>query len=175
MTTPVRPYRPRRQQTNYSLRRWLVSGAYSAWFYLNREHSLEDIWEEHCDNVVAHHIRRRPGSRPKMWWRFSAPEQRQRRGGIGTPLHECSNHSPLFEYGIPAAWRYFDDHMTCGVPISQTHPPRYESQATFLKRHRLLLPGESKRLSRIEFEPVVLRIFDGRCGLFHETGRLATA
>jgi hypothetical protein len=39
------------------------------------------------------------------------------------------------------------------VPISATDPPRYESEASFLKRHKLLLPGEVRRLRHADFEP----------------------
>ena len=40
-----------------------------------------------------------------------------------------------------------------GVAIDPEDPPRYESQATYLKRLDLLLPGELKRLTSADFEP----------------------
>jgi hypothetical protein len=36
------------------------------------------------------------------------------------------------------------------------NPPRFESQASYLDRHALLLPSERRRLRREDFEPEVL-------------------
>ena len=39
------------------------------------------------------------------------------------------------------------------MAIDPTDPPRYEAQAAYLKRHKLLLPGEERRLAPADFEP----------------------
>ena len=39
------------------------------------------------------------------------------------------------------------------VAFDPADPPVFESQATFLKRHELLLPGEAKRLRRADYAP----------------------
>ena len=41
-------------------------------------------------------------------------------------------------------------------PSIATIPPKYESKATFLRRHRLLLPGEVRKLKSADFEPEIV-------------------
>jgi hypothetical protein len=100
---------------------------------------------------VAHHVKRWPGTRPARWWEYSAPEPRRRLGGTGTPLHECSAYIAPFEYGIPSAWRTHGDYFTSGTPIDPADPPRFESEAKYLLRLGLLLPGERERLCPRDF------------------------
>jgi hypothetical protein len=79
---------------------------------------------------------------------------------------------PTFAYGLPAIWitprdvRYFsgtavDIHGApiggClrafkGVAIDPDDPPTFESVPTFLKRHKLFLPGEERRLRKADWE-----------------------
>jgi hypothetical protein len=40
---------------------------------------LSDIWEEHRDAILADWLSSRPGSRPKCWWKFDAPEHARKR------------------------------------------------------------------------------------------------
>jgi hypothetical protein len=166
VVTPVRPFRLQREKrSNIAMMRWLLTGQHSAWYYIFRKRPCEEIWAEHCDAVVQHHIRRDPGSRPRLWWWYSAPEPRQRLGGIGSPLHEVCNHRAPFEYGVPSAWRFAGDHMdACGVPLSADDPPIYESEASYLKRLGLFVSGERKRIHRVDFSPVAIRIVDGYIG-----------
>lgn len=106
-------------------------------------------------------------------WQLIAP--RLRIGGKGTPAHEVLGIAPCFEFGIPMRWvdawqidyyngRALDVH---GSPIGENYsegdliaeyfgandPPRYESQATYLKRHGLLMPGEASRIKKAQFLP----------------------
>ena len=37
--------------------------------------------------------------------------------------------------------------------IDPLDPPKFESEAAFLRRHRLLLPSERARLTEADFEP----------------------
>jgi hypothetical protein len=104
-------------------------------------------------------------SRPLLWWRYSAPEQRQRLGGIGTPLFECVNSYPEFIYGVPRYWRFTGDHLSGGVVLSESDPPRYESEPQYLRRLGLLQPGELRRIPRDDFNPNVIRRRDGRVGI----------
>ncbi len=39
-----------------------------------------------------------------------------------------------------------------GQAIDPADPPRFESQAAYLRRHKLLLPGEEKRLTAADFD-----------------------
>jgi hypothetical protein len=68
---------------------------------------VKDLWDAHRDAVLAEHVADNPGSRPSLWWKYDAPEDRD-----GS-----------------------------------------ETEATFLKRHGLLLPGERKRLKKEDFVP----------------------
>ncbi len=50
---------------------------------------------------------------------------------------------------------YEEGHFA-GVAIDPGDPPRYESEASYLRRLGLLLPGESKRLRKADFDPEVV-------------------
>ena len=61
--------------------------------------------------------------------------------------------------------RFAGDHMdACGVPLSADDPPIYESEASYLKRLGLFVSGERKRIRRVDFSPVAIRIVDGYIG-----------
>jgi hypothetical protein len=80
----------------------------------NRGGIAKQLWQLHGEVVVAEHVKTEPGTRPKLWWDFSAPrwldsdrdlpEPRERLGGIGTPAHEVLNWAPRFLLGIPLDW-----------------------------------------------------------------------
>jgi hypothetical protein len=97
MTTPIRPYRERRQASlSMGAMRWLLGaesrivGATGAvrnssivrWRYLiahkpNTEDWAEyvaEFWGTHRNALVARHIQRWPGTRPIRWWMYDAPE-----------------------------------------------------------------------------------------------------
>jgi hypothetical protein len=114
---------------------------------------LAAFWREHEQIVVAWHVRHWPGTRPLRWWEYSSPEPRKRLGGRGTPLHECTAYGLSLHYGIPDGWRRHGDYFTAGTPIDPADPPRYESEAKYLLRLGLLLPGERERLCPRDFWP----------------------
>jgi hypothetical protein len=80
----------------------------------NRGGVAKQLWDIHHEVVIAEHVKEFPGTRPKLWWDFSAPrwldsdhdlpEPRNRLGGIGTPAHEVLNWMPRFLLGIPLDW-----------------------------------------------------------------------
>jgi hypothetical protein len=152
VTTALLPFTPVRAKRSTMMWRWLLGGCGGAWFYLQKR-DLRDVWAEHAEAVVTHHVKRRPGTRPLRWWQFDAPEPRRRLGGIGTPLHECSGCIAPFEYGVPSAWRVHGDFFTSGIEIDPDDPPRYESESKYLLRLGLLLPGERERLCPRDFWP----------------------
>lgn len=140
--------------------------------------TLAEIWTEHEAEVLADWTAERPGTRPSLWWLFSAPRQpvgtwpgrfwdgalpqpRQRQGGIGTPAHEVLAYAPAFPFGVPAQWigdgdvaYYGADRV--GAAVFADDPPTFESQAAYLDRLGLLLAGERKRLGADDFAPVPL-------------------
>jgi hypothetical protein len=152
MTTAVLPFTPARAPRSLMMWRWLLGGRGGAWFYLQKR-DLRDVWAEHAEAVVQHHIRRAPGTRPLRWWEYSAPEPRRRLGGTGDTLDTCTAYGPSFHYGIPDGWRRHGDYFTEGTPIDPDDPPRFESEAKYLLRLGLLLPGERERLCPRDFWP----------------------
>ena len=119
-------------------------------FMTNAE--LRAAWNEVKDEILESWAREEPGIRPLHWWRFDSPEPRRRLGGVGQPAHECSAHVEAYELGLPTVWVLQDDSLA-GVPIDPADPPRFESEAVYLERHGLLLPGELDRLSDADFLP----------------------
>jgi hypothetical protein len=152
MTTALLPFTPPRAKRSLMMWRWLLGGRGGAWSFLEKR-DLRDVWHEHAEAILAHHVKRRPGTRPARWWQFDAPEPRRRLGGTGTPLHECSAYVAPFTYGIPDGWRRHGDYFTEGMPIDPDDPPRFESEAKYLLRLGLLLPGERERLCPRDFWP----------------------
>ena len=143
--------------------------------YFMTDNELRAAWNQIKDEVLAGWIEELPGTRPLHWWRFSAPEPRRRLGGTGTPAHEVLANVPNYSFGIPTDWvskwqadyyngrsrdihgepigtEYREGHFA-GVAIDPEDPPRYESEAVYLERHGLLLPGEFERLTEDDFEP----------------------
>ena len=135
---------------------WLHDGTGGAWIYFVTEEEKLDLWREFEDEVVAEHISEWPGTRPERWWEFSAPEPRRRVGGVGTPSHERLAHVLDLHYGVPASWVTCDEVKSykLGVPpLNPADPPMYESEATYLARLNLLLPGERGQLNDEDFSP----------------------
>jgi hypothetical protein len=137
--------------------------------------SFPEIWEYHVDAVLAEWVTDKPGTRPSLWWlwnapRYSGPERAQwitchlcdprlRLGGVGTPKSDRLAHVQRFAFGVPRDWidaddvRIFDT-LADVAPYDDDDPPIFESQASYLARHDLLLPGERERLAPDAFEPV---------------------
>lgn len=116
---------------DFKPRPWLMSGIVGA-----------DLWRMLADEIVAEHVRESPGSRPLRWWQFTAPEARQRLGGIGE-----HGDDPLL-MGVPADWIM--------ASIDRVFPPLYESEPSFLRRLGLLTRSEEKLLTPEDLEPVAI-------------------
>jgi len=135
------------------------------------------VWEIARDEVLAEWVREKPGTRPGYWWLFDAPrgsdecllsigidrtsheftaqprlvfEPRMRIGSDGQAYLEAKR-GDYEHHGLPDIDR--DKH---GVAIIELGPWRYESEATYLQRHSLFLPGERRRLFNEDFEPEVI-------------------
>lgn len=118
------------------------------------------LWREHGEAVLSEWVVETPGTRPSTWWRVDAPDPRQRVGGIGTPLHECTAYVMELVCGVPLRWltpalakRGFLRPIVEYPAIDPANPPVFESQATYLDRYNLLLPGERRRLRDADFRP----------------------
>jgi hypothetical protein len=122
------------------------------------------LWEEFGPDIVTWWAKEKPGTRPRCWWNFSAPEPRRRVGGTGVTTREAiGGEVHISSYGLPDSegWMMPKDkrwlpQSESGLPAFDTaDPPSYESQASYLKRLALLEPGEEKRLKPDAFAPAV--------------------
>jgi len=122
------------------------------WGNLPYEESEQGVWDQIRDEVLEAYVREHPGRRPSAFWRFDAPEPRRKVAGGGVPAWDRPEKShmrkPTFSFGIAFQW----------VDTGLEKDPAFESQAEFLRRHDLLLPGERKRLTRADFAPESLDI-----------------
>jgi hypothetical protein len=147
----------------------------SPWFQFAADNELRAAWAEVGGEILDAWIATAPGTRPSAWWKYDAPRQplgvfpechydgklpepRERLGGVGTPDFEALSYVPSYSYGIPNSWltqeevAYYQPDFD-GIAIDPEDPPQYESQAVYLRRLDLFLPGESKRLRKADFEP----------------------
>ncbi|MDP2606089.1 MAG: hypothetical protein Q8S00_26400, partial [Deltaproteobacteria bacterium] len=116
---------------------------------------------------------------PSWWWLNDAPEKARRRlGGVGDPAFEHTAYVESYERGLPAIFldqwqvdyyngRAKDIHGNPigskyregdfkGRSIDPKNSPRYESEASYLKRNGLLLPEEARRLRKKDYAPEVI-------------------
>jgi hypothetical protein len=144
--------------------------------------ALAALWAEHGADEVEEYAADWPGTRPLRWWEYDAPrgpdgkaDPRPRLGGIGTLRSDCLAYVPQTWCGRSVDFVTADDvamyggpiglngkprpagHVFAGVPIDWRDPPRFESEAAYLRRHKLLLPGEAARLTESDYEPEVLK------------------
>jgi hypothetical protein len=97
-----------------------------------------------------------PGTRPWMWWCLDAPT-----AGVSGIDDDGKLIAPPWPDAPPGP----DRNTRCGFPhlaydnqisdaLRYSDPlPLFESEAAYLKRHGLLLPGELERLTTADFEP----------------------
>ena len=90
-------------------------------FYDNAE--IAAAWDQIGQEIVEDWILTRPGTRPMIWWRLSAPESGRTHDRGGGPGRAPEN---------------------LDIPIAAPAPA---AQLDFLRRHDLLLPGELARLN----------------------------
>jgi hypothetical protein len=130
---------------------------------------VQAAWRSHDEDILDRWIAAHPGRRPFFWWITDAPEPRRLRvGGVGQIIPAYDIPANL-KFGIPRRDDFICERLlSAWQKIGCTHgkkyhiyneadPPAYESQATYLKRHKLLMPGEAKRLTDADFEAEVIR------------------
>jgi hypothetical protein len=158
---------------------WLAQGVDDRSFAVLVAHDrIGDLWAEHGTASTAAFAKANPGKRSEAWWIAAAPEPRRRLGGAGVPCFTALNYIEHRSLGVPCSWvqpddwRYYngqlrdiageliDNGYKLGdfrfAPVNPNDPPAYESQAAYLRRLGLLLPGELKRLTDRDFEPELL-------------------
>ena len=175
MRRPHRRPRNRRAPLDPEIVAYLKDDEGATFPYFSGDDEIRAVWNELRDSILADWIDGYPGTRPIHWWKFEAPEPRCRVGGTGTPCHEVLAHAPYYPFGVPVYWvsqwdaDYYNGRRRdvngnligtkykegdfAGVPIDPDDPPLYESEATYLRRLGLALPGELERLTPADFEP----------------------
>jgi hypothetical protein len=118
--------------------------------------------------------RQAPGTWLGCYYDGKFPMARERVGGKGTPVFAVLGYVPEYEFGLPTRWvddwsiAYYTGHAkdVNGNPIGEKYagkdfgaehfdraePPRFESQATYLRRLALLARGEEQRLTPDDFQ-----------------------
>jgi hypothetical protein len=104
-------------------------------------------WVEHGVEITAAHIAEEPGSRPHAWWCFEAPGPRE---CTGIPAALPPFWLWKLHLGLPFEWH----RLEVGTVL------RLESEAHYLRRHRLLAPGERRRIDLTAFEPEEIIVGD---------------
>jgi len=117
--------------------------------------AMRAAWKEHRAEILAEYVSANPGRRPWAFWQFDAPEPRRQVGG---PT-ECSGchmvDDGAFFFGLPQHWTGPADFPAFLAPLMPDKDvPLYESQAAYLKRHKLLSDAESEELNHGAFRPV---------------------
>jgi hypothetical protein len=172
MTDSRRRNRTRRSsgmsEQSIEARQYLLGERTSCWWALLTEETvaqLKRLWESIREEVLADWTSEKPGTRPPGWWEFDSPGPRQRVGGTGNTQAAARGVSDVYACGMPLYW--IDDtyakHYPGAVAVDATDPPRFEAEATYLKRLGLLAPGELKLLTPADFEPEAA-ITDSRQG-----------
>jgi hypothetical protein len=133
---------------------------FGAWWSLCRDDdafrpgrpSVAQMWRELGAQIVQEHVKEWPGSRPKCWWKHNAPEPRRRVGGVGEPGRKDLSYGRPYSWSWPTVWPA--GAVIIGGPLEADpkNPPKFESEATYLRRLGLLLPGEAERLTPADFE-----------------------
>jgi hypothetical protein len=149
------------------------------WDFFTSDEEQETILPQLREPILDEWIRRQPGTRPNFWWLQDAPEKcRRRLGGVGDPEHEHLNTVERYRHGLPTGFvtKWLEDYYNgrardihgkrIGTEYAEGHfagrgldpddPPVYESEAAYLRRHRLLTPDEERRLKPRDFEPVTV-------------------
>lgn len=101
-----------------------------------------ELWHAHKAEYLPAYIAQYPGKRPYAWWQWDAPQEE---GGI-IPRQRCGGQGEAYRdvrlcYGVPSAWKW----------VSPENPPCFETQAKYLKRHKLLTAGELKALTKVDY------------------------
>lgn len=131
--------------------------------YFMAEAEIKAAWCQVRNEILDEWVRERPGTRPRVWWRYEAPGPRRRVGGTGQAAHEVSAHVEVYEWGLPTYWVSQADvdergADSAGVAVDPSDPPCFESQAIFLERLGLLRPGELERLTEADSEPEAIEV-----------------
>jgi hypothetical protein len=109
--------------------------------FFTAESERKAAWHRHSGEILTAWVAVYPGSRPWGWWRYDAPGPRT-----------CVEGVDYMDTNLPESisWRANFGRPTCPLDRpagAATTRIVFESEAAFLNRHGLLLPGEAMRLA----------------------------
>lgn len=96
---------------------------------------MQQAWNDLRDDLLPEWIAEKPGTRPWAWWRFDAPEGRQRVDGKS---NQCSGNSDRLSKHYRLRWGQ------AAFPTS--YNARYETETAYLDRLDLLTKEEREAL-----------------------------
>ena len=125
----------------------------------------DQVWAEVKGKLLQEWTRKRPCTRPWMWWKVDAPRQKdndvkaywhnklpvERRKVVGNAKKTTLSYFPYYAWGVYKYWEFDGE------------PPLFESEAVYLRRLGLLTKAEERHLERHPelLEPVgYYEIFD---------------
>lgn len=130
---------------------YLLDGDYGSdmdkFLFAGDREAVRSAWEAVRDEMLLAFVRESPGTRPWAWWEFDAPGRRARLDGG----KDGEDKGMAFKLGVPDfAYRHSYGPYATGGSFS------FESQAAFLRRCELLLPGEERKIPAAAFAPEVI-------------------
>jgi hypothetical protein len=117
------------------------------------------LWAQVRDELLTVWIAENPGTRPFAWWLLDAPRKVFEDGATGVgpePRRHVGGSGTPFVIGV------YPSHLATArgvlpfVDVVTANPPLIESEAAYLARHELLLPGERDLLAFNDFDPEVI-------------------
>lgn len=124
-------------------------------FPFRDEAHQRQLWNENRDRLINKDVgdgggpvRREPGTRPAAFWAFDAPEPRRiiQNAEYWQPPPGKENDWRRY-WGMHPILHPVDNWEEAGYPL-----PEYETEASYLRRLKLLLPGEAEALEKINGE-----------------------
>jgi hypothetical protein len=120
----------------------------------------KELWAASREDLVREFVKANPGRRPWASWKFDLTEPRKRLGGRGDVYPGC-DYPPNLKSGVPTRFVSEQDarifkKVSPGrkfVIYDPADPPRYESEASYLRRLGLFAKGEEKRIPAAAWEP----------------------
>jgi hypothetical protein len=111
-----------------------------------------ELWDAYGGEVVLQWIQERPGTRPSLWWEYTAPKQpkRDKDGYFSGRLPE-----PRLLIDSTGEDDHFHYYYFKGVEVYSIDPNVFiESEPAYLRRHNLMSDEEIRRLTAADYEPV---------------------
>lgn len=122
-------------------------------FPFQSEEHRRQVWEDNREFLInkdangdAELAQREPGTRPAAWWDYDSPEPRKIIKNAQfwehrePPYMKKRGESP-YSFGISKVMHPVEGWSAAGYPLAE-----YESEADYLQRLGLLLPGEAEAL-----------------------------